>query len=202
MSKLKHTTTSGDGAIVPESKTTFFTQHYPTLEAAQASVTPSFFEVYGVFVSPDGRYAATQLRCKEYSDVERDIIARNVERICGYQLVAYSSPIVCVWHAVERLDAQRGEPTEPTPRTLKLSDGEKIALRNALRFGFVMPTSINRLGQAYAHSSTCDSLVRKELLRKVDHGFRAYTFYLTKTGKNVAQHVEDDAQRGESEAAR
>lgn len=82
--------------------TIFFSKSFDTLEKAQAACGElGIFPTLGAFRTPEGKYVTGNLRIRQWSDEELTAVATNVKQLCGYELVAYTLPIVMRWEPWE-----------------------------------------------------------------------------------------------------
>lgn len=72
----------------------WFSKPYETLEASQKALgSISFFERYGAFVSPGGKFVTANLRLQQWSKDEIKAIHDNVLELTGYRMVAYTDAL-------------------------------------------------------------------------------------------------------------
>lgn len=78
-----------------------FSKPFDTLEAAQTAAPRDFFDSSGLFKTPDGKYVHGRLRTTKWTPDALRTIQAGVRQLNGYELIAYTDPIVLLWNDLD-----------------------------------------------------------------------------------------------------
>ena len=88
--------------MIQDSTIKWFSDSFDTAEQAKADCNATgFFNRYGLFQAPDGRFVHANLRLQQWSKQEVAEIQESIQALTGYRMVEYTDSLFG-WTPVKR----------------------------------------------------------------------------------------------------